>query len=93
MKRGAPRKSPIDKKAERRQELRRRIKMAAFVLEPNYGSLVPLAAKAGVTEHAIHKAISRGEFSSLMAIALEAAVGREHLTKEFLCPKKFGAEK
>jgi hypothetical protein len=80
----------IDKKKIRQNELRRSLKAAAFVIDPEKGSFVPLAEKIGISEGALYMSISRGGFSPLLAIALEDAVGREHLTREFLCPAKFG---
>jgi hypothetical protein len=84
-------KNPIDKKA-RRAELRKAIKRAAVEFDGE-GNLTPLAEEIGVRVEAILAAISRAKFSSLMAYALEKAVGREHLKKEFLCPETFGTDK
>ncbi len=81
-------KKPLNNKA-RVQELRKAVKMAAFAVDPNYGRVTILAKKAGHTVYGINAAIQLGRFSAGMACALEIAVGRQHLTKEFLCPEKF----
>lgn len=52
--------------------------------------LDPLAKKAGLTSAGIRAAIRRGYFTAGQASALELAVGRKYLTKEQLCPEKFG---
>ncbi len=88
MKRAKPKAKKTDKTA-RRNELRRALRMAAITLDPERGGLAPLAEKTGCTEFALYAAINRAKVSPLMAIALEHAVGRDLLTREFLCPEKF----
>lgn len=74
---------------ERSAELNRMVRSAALTIDDR-GSLTALARKAGVTATAIRIAINNGRFSVGLASAIEAAVGRDVLTREQLCPERFG---
>lgn len=53
------------------------------------GSLSQLADELGVTQQSFRDAIARGYLSPTMAIALEAVVGVQIVTRAQLCPMKF----
>lgn len=53
------------------------------------GKLNFLAEKAGISYEGLSIALRRGWLSGPMACAIEAAVGRDKVTKEVLCPHKY----
>jgi len=67
------------------KELNHIIRSAALSISDN-GSIDKLAEKAFVSGEAIRRSIRTAKFSVGLASALEAAVGRQYIQREVLCP-------
>ena len=91
MKRKTTRNNPVFNEDERLKESKRLnfvVRKAALHIDVQ-GRLNTLTDKAGISYDGLILALRRGWFTAPMACSIEAAVGREVVTKEELCPHKY----